>query len=400
MAVYTLLTLKSRIANKLSGTIADSDLSVIANDSVLEVVSDIDLRSTKRKSALSPNLFDDIFQYTAPSDLKGRKIIDIMPQVKRGRFDDWRLTTPEEFDRYKTDQRYDQWGDPIRIQGNQWTGESLVAIQEHSIIKKILLSRPVNDTSVTISPLDAVGTWAAFGDGTNLTADSSNYVKESASINWDISAAGGTTAGIYNSSLDSFDIKPYVMEGSVFVWAYITSTTNLTNYILRIGSSSLAYYSITITTTNEGTAFIAGWNLLRFDFANKVATGIVDEDACDYVALYMTKAAAKVSETDYRFDWLVMKKGEHYDVIYYSKFGWQSTTGTWIENSTADTNYVNVDADELKLIEYKYAELCERYLRNSARANEFLKLYEIKTAKYKFDNPSEALPLIMTYWNM
>jgi hypothetical protein len=209
-----------------------------------------------------------------------------------------------------------------------------------------------------------VGDWVVFGDGTNLTRDTENYVKGNASLNWDISAAGGTTAGIQNSLLDDFDISDYAGNGSAFVWAYITSATNLTNFILRIGNDSSNYYAITITATNEGTAFEAGWNLLRFDMVNKAETGAVDKTTCDYVALYMTKAAGKISETDYRFDNLVLKIGDHFNVVYYSKYGWQSNAGVWLENSTADTDLVNCDTDEYGLIIAKYAELCEQHLKN------------------------------------
>lgn len=401
MPTYARSALKTNIATSISGTISDTDLNTIINRAVREVISDSDLRSCIRKSALSPNLFDDIYQYSAPTDLKGDKIIDVKPQITRGKNDYWRKTTAEEFDRYKSDQRTDSYGDPIRIEQNDWSGESLVAIQDTDVIKKVLLSRPVDDTSVVIEPLSAVGTWLLFGDGTNVTADSSNYVKGSASINWDISAAGGTTAGIQNSSITSVDISDYLGEGSIFVWAYLTSKTNVTNFILRIGSSSSAYNYVTVTTNNEGTAFVNGWNLLRFDLVNKSTSGSPTNTVCTYVAIYMTKATGKISETDYRFNYLVMKKGVHYDLVYYSKYGWQSAAGTYLEDSTADTDLVNADTDEIRLIEYKAAELGEVHLRSSQTTiKEKRDLYEGYSARYKNQYPSLALPTIMTYSNI
>lgn len=389
--------LKASVATMISGTCSDSDQNTIVNRAVRETLADVDLRSMKRKTPLTPNLFDDIFSYTCPIDLKGLGIVDVRPQIQRGRLDEWRLTTEEEFDRLKEDVGIDYWGDPIRISRNVWTGDNLVAISDADFVRKIKLSRPVDDFSVTIDPLDAVGTWVGFGDGTNLTADSSNYVKGSAAMNWDINASGGTTAGIANSSLSAFDISAYLMEGSIFVWAYITSTTNITNFILRIGSSFSNYNYITVTATNEGTAFQVGWNLLRFDLASKVVTGSPVNTACTYAALYMTKAAGKISETDYRFDELVMKKGQHYDVIYYSKYGWQSNAGVYLENSTVDTDYVNMDTDEVRLIEYKAAELMERSLKNVNESNDLLAKYTDYSKQYKFEHPSEAMPLTTTY---
>jgi hypothetical protein len=272
-----------------------------------------------------------------------------------------------------------------------------VAVSDADFVRKVKLSRPIDDTSVTISDLDSVGTWLLFGDGTNLTKDSDNYVKGSACINWDISSAGGTTAGIQNSSLTAFDISEYLGEGSVFVWAYITSATYLTNFILRVGSSSSAYNYITVTTNNEGTAFYAGWNLLRFDFVNKSTTGLPTNIACTYVAIFMTKAGAKISETYYRFDDLTMRKGEHYDLIYYSKYGWQTAAGAYLENSTADTDLLNMDTEEIRLIEYKAAELMERTLKNPTEGDRYFNIYQTRIKEYQFKYPSESLVMTNTY---
>jgi len=382
----------------VSGTLKDVDANIILNRAVTEVISDCDLRSCIRKSALSPNLFDEIYQYAAPTDLKGDKIIDVKPQTNRYRNDAWRKTTAEEFDRYKQDLRTDEIGDPIRTNLNNWNGESLVAIQDTDTVKKVLLSRPVDDFSISLDPLTTVGSWVLFGDGENLTSDSANFIKGSASVNWDISSAGGTTAGIQNSAIPSTDISAYLSEGSIFVWAYLSSKTNVTNFIIRVGSSSSAYNTITITTNNEGTAFVDGWNLLRFDLINKVLTGTPTNTAITYVALYMTKAAGKVSETDYRFNWLVIKKGEHFDLVYYSKYGWKSVAGAYLENSTIDTDFVNSDTDEQRLILYKSAELGEVHLRSSqATIKEKRDLYEGYATRYKAQNTSLSSPIISTY---
>lgn len=380
MPIYTRVQLKKDVQTMISGKIQDTDLNTIVDRAVRDVLSDTDLRSSKRKSALSPNLFDDTFDYSCPTDLKGLSLIDVKPQINRGRMDQWRLTTEEEFDRLKEDNE-----------------DSIVAISDADFVRKIKISRPIDDNSLVINPLDVVGDWAGFGDGTNITKDSDNYVKDSASLNWDISAAGGTTAGIYNASLTQFDLSDYLSTGSIFVWVYITSKTNLTNFIVRVGSSASAYYQITVTTNNEGVSFYNGWNLLRFDMINKSITGTPDDDACNYVALYMTKAAGKVSETDYRFDNLVIKRGDHYNVIYYSKYLWQSIAGTYLENSTIDTDYVNVDTEELRIIELKYAELSERFLRNHSEADRYFQLYQTVIKEYGQKYPSESMLIITTY---
>jgi len=401
-ANYSRSDLNTTVANMVSGTFSDSDFNEAANRAVRKVLGDIDMISAKRKSELAPNLFDDVFQYTCPTDLKERKIIDIQPQINRGRLENWNLVSQEEFDRYKKEYRLDRFGDPIDIQKSEdWLGTNLVAVSDDDMARKLLLSRPVDDDEIAIDMLDSVGDWEGFGDGTNLTKDSSNYVEGSASINWDIDDSGGTTAGIQNSSLTSFDISDYLTEGAVFVWVYLSDSTDVTNFICRVGSSSSAYYSITVTTNNEGNSFEDGWNLLRFPFSSKTETGTVDDDACDYVALYMTKDSGKTDETDYRFDEILIKKGEHYYVVYYSKYGWQTSAGSWQEESSNDTDLLNADTTEYEIIAEKTAELVEgQVLRNREEAEVHKREYELAKEKYQSENPSEALPLLQTYYDM
>jgi len=385
MPSFTQAELNTEVTAIVSGSFTAANFLTVSNRAVRDVLSDIDLRSSIRSSALSPNLFDDVFQYTCPSDLKGNKVIDIKPQVRRESSDRWDLITAEEFDRMKQECR-----DP-----------SLVAVSRDDLVNKLLLSRIIDDQETVIDVLDVVGDWEGYGEGENLTADVDDYVKGSGSINWDISAtADKTTAGIYNDSLDTFDVSDYLTNGSIFVWAYISSVTDLTNFIIRIGSSSAVYYSITITTNNEGAAFYAGWNLLRFDFADASETGTVDDDGCDYVALYMTKGTDKTSETDYRFDNLVMKLGKHYSVVYYSRYFWQSNAAVYLEDATAITDILNCETDEYNLIIRKTAQYMEEFLRNPAEAAKHEAIYERKKVKYIFENPSQALLLSQEYYTL
>ena len=398
-AIYLQSRLNSDVKARLSATFTAANFLIIANNAANDVVSDVDMKSMIRRSALSPNLFDDVYQYTCPGDLKEDKLIDIRPQLNRGRLDYWELVSPTEFDRYKNEGRDDRWGDQLNVSETEWLGKNLVAIDTRDFVRKLLISKPIDDDELGVDPLDSVGDWTGFGDGGTLTADSDNYVKGNASINWDINADAGTTAGIVNDSLDDFDVSEYKGTGSAFVWAYITSATNLTNFILRVGSSSSAFYYITVTTNSEGNAFEAGWNLIRFDFVNKATTGTPDDDACDYVAIYMTKDAAKVSETDYRFDNLVFKRGDHYNVHYYSKYPWQTSAGSYIENATTTTDLLNADTTEYRLFFLKTCQLMCEHLDNGME-DKYEQRYEKALSKYIFENPSQALLLVEQYYDL
>lgn len=335
--VYTQADLQERMSAGVQGKlgILGSPQNTM-NAAVRTLFRDTDLRSAKRRATLAPNLFNGIFNYQCPSDLKGQSIIDIPGQAKRSD-GEWMLVPSEEFDRL----------------GGKKAG--LIAIDDYNASRVLKLSSAVDSKSLLISALDSTvaggGTWAAFGDGTNLAADTDDFVEQNGSLKWDISAAGGTTAGIANATLNSFDLSDYLGGTSAFfVWAKINSITDLTNYIIRFGNSASVYYSKTVTAQADGTAFVAGWNLLKFDISSLAETGSVDDTAIDYVALYMTKAAGKISETDYKFDNLVLKRGVVHYVKYYTKYGWQSSAAAYKENSTASTDLLVADTDEFELI--------------------------------------------------
>ncbi len=347
------------------------------------VVSEVDLRSTKRNTVLGTDLFDEVYSYPCPTDLKDTGIIDFQPQVNRSRDFRLELVSEQEFDMKKT------------VKNN------IIALATDELAKKLLFSGDVTDTVLSAATMDSLtadgGTWALFGDAENVVADADNYITGSGSVKFDISAAGGTTAGLQNTSVTSMDISDYVNAGHVFVWVYVNSTTNLTNWILRIGNDSSNYYTQTVTTTHESLSFVAGWNLLRFDFASMTETGTVTDTAIDYIAIYMTKAAAKADD-GYRVDSIKLHTGQIHNVVYYSRYPWQTTGAVFLENSTADTDCINAETDEID----GFVHRCKAELYKELRRFDLVKLamedYNAWKSNYKKYNPSERVDMNRNYW--
>jgi len=377
--IYTQALLKSDVNALIKGKIGILvDFQSTLNQGVRQVISDLDLLSLRRRTALTPNLFSGLFEYAAPTDLKG--IISIQNQ-KWTNTPFWTLVPYEQF---------------MRRQDS-----NTIALSDYDGMKKVFVKSQISDTKTTLSELDSLtsggGTWSAFGDAENLEAMVDNHISGSGSIKFDISAAGGTTCGIENTSLTSSDLSDYFNgDGNCVVWAYITDKTNLTNYILRVGSSSSDYYTETVTTQADGTAFVDGWNLLNFSFATTTTVGTPVNTAIDYCALYFTKTAGKVSETGYRFDLILFRRGEINNLYYYSGYGWQSSTGTYKVNSTASSDLLNAFEEEYELIKCKCAELAADEVdedkvseKQASRYNQLKKLYQMS-------NPSEALTMICT----
>jgi hypothetical protein len=241
------------------------------------------------------------------------------------------------------------------------------------------------------------GTWSAYNDAANVVLDNDNFVEGSGSIKFDLTGSA-TTAGIQNTTLDTLDISDFTNNGSVFVWVYINSTTNLTNFILNIGNDlTTNYYSQTVTATNEGVAFQNGWNLLRFSFASMTENGTVTDTAVDSIRLYMTKSSGK-SDDGYRVDDIQLHTGQIYDVVYYSKYPWQSSVGTYIENSTTSTDYINADTDEFDLFVAKGKVEMFRELKEYDQMKLAQEEYKALKTTYETRNRSERIKPSIKYY--
>lgn len=362
------------------------DFNSVLDDAVSQVLSDPDigLKSARRKSSLVPNLFSNKFEYAAPSDISGLKIIDIPPQLVGKNYDEWFLIPSRDFNMSR----------PLNS----------IAFDHYNAGNILKISANVDSSNIDIATLDSLtsggGTWEAFGDATNVARDGDDYVKESGSVSFDINASGGTTAGIKNTNVNEFDITDYLNgNGSLFVYTRINSTTNITNYTLRIGTDESNYYTATVTTRNDGTALQSGWNLLRFDLTSLTETGTVTNTSINYIALFMTKSAAKVSETDYKFDSISIAIGKNYDLIYYTAYGWKNISGTYLETSASDTDFLVADREEFtKLFLPKAKQLALEEINDFNTAAKFEQTYQINKLEYIKGTPNEAMVFSNEYY--
>ncbi len=379
--IYSQADLKSSVNSKIKGKIGIlTDFQSTLNSGVRQVLAELDLLTTRRRTPLIPALFNGVFEYAAPADLKGYSIISIQNQ-KWTKTPRWSLVPYEQFMR-----RQDA---------------NTLSVSDYDGLRKLFIKSAINDTTTTISNLDAVGTWAIFGDATNLVASQGNFTEGTGCLQFDISAAGGTTAGIQNTTLAQTDLTDFFQgDGNATAWAYITSKTNLTNFIIQVGSDNSNYYTKTITTQSDGTAFVNGWNLLNFNLSTFTTVGTPVVTAIDYCALYFTKTAGKISEVGYKFDNIQFRVGEINNLYYYSGYGWQSSTGTYKVNSDASSDILNAGEEEYELIVAKCAELAS-FEVDEDKATRYspgvtMKLYEGLKKTYKQNNPSEALIMIST----
>lgn len=376
---FNISDLKDRINSKTHNSInklvdVDSLIIEAGNNLLLAVDSPATIRDTQ----LSNGLYDSVYTYACPVDLKEDKMISLIPQNPLNQ-------TPA--------QNYNQtYSKEIALRKELGT----LSIEDNSTVRTIEAVGIGLRAGVTVNDANSLttsGTWTAGGNAINLAVDTINFVSGNASLKFDISASG-STAYIENSTMQSVDLTDYVNAGSGFVYVYIPSTTIITSVNLRWGSDSSNYYSSTATTTQDNTAFVVGWNLLRFDWAGSTTTGTPTVTAIDY--LRITFNYTGTATTSCRVDNIVFRLPAIYNLKYYSNYLYRSTSGTWLEKPTSsdDSDILNLDTTGFNMMVAECGYLAAQELAgedSSFDVDFFRKERDRVWGQYSSNNKSQAM---------
>ena len=384
MSNITITDFKQRLAGKVHGTSVNKiqDFYGVVHEAAGNVLGAIDPKETIRISQIANALYDQVYEYVAPADLKDDAVLDVRPQASRTVSDNFTNVYQESFDINKSNQDF--------------------TVQYNSGIKTLRISKALTAGIVahTMNSITDNGTWATGGNATSLAVDSLNKVSGSGSLKFDISAAG-STAYLENSTLSAVDWSTLVNTGAIFAWAYIPNTTDITSINLRWGSSSADYFHRTVTTTQNNTAFITGWNLLRFDWSGATAVGTSVNTAIDYLRVTFNYNGTAVPSC--RVDNIIGALGTIYDIAYYSNYLFKTSAGVWIEKPTDDSDIINLDVTGLGLLLYEVAEIVEQEI--AGRDSSFDISYITNKKKqvwdeYKATNKSERMKKRSVYYSL
>lgn len=341
----TISEFKTRVANKIHGQNLSKvqDVNGLIYEAAGNVLSAIDPVETKRTANVTNGLYDSVYEYICPSDLKKDRIIDIRPIDRRYINDNLHLTTSAEFDRFKTNNSF--------------------AIESKNGLRTVRISKDAT-AGIVLNTCDSLtnnGTWAVSSDASNLQVDSINKLTGAGSLSFDLDAAG-TSGVLTNSTMESVDVSDYPTEHSVFVPVYIPSTS-ISSITLKWGSSDSNYYSKSVTVTQDNNSFFVGWNTLRFDRSSATETGTVDDSAIVYSEIIFTYSSATIIAS-VRVDSITFRQPSPYEILYYSRYLFTNNSGTWIEKPTAidDSDIVQLDVDGINILLYEVCYLIAQEL--------------------------------------
>lgn len=390
---YTVADLKNELTGVLHGTTLNQifGLDVLINRAARKVLSDCDPMEMIRIQTLVSPIFDRVYDYIIPDDVKGDRIIDIRPQVNRSVMDRFLQTYNEPFDVFKATAAINQ--PQFTVQFN--SGFKYVRIVENQLVG-ILVN---GATQVTGNN----GTWVAGGNATNISTDTLNFVYGSGSIKWDVTAGSDpSTATISNSTMDPVDISRDFEQGSEFLYVYIPTASQVTSFTLRWGSSASDYWERTVTHNQFSNTFEDGWNLLQFEWHNATTVGDPDDTAVTFVDFITTYDGSE--NFNYRLNDIVSQLGSIYQIVYYSKYMFRDAdSGAFQETVTSNSNIINLDVDSYNLLFNQVAYLCAQQVQgadSSFDTSYFAQEYDVSLKRYVAKIKSQVLKPTQLYYRM
>ncbi len=383
--------------NELAGMMHGTSLNQIQNlygvfnRAARRVLTDVDPWETKVIVEIG-SVFDEVFDYTCPIDVKGNKIIDIYPQVARTLRDNYSQQYNKSFDLNKIS----TLSSSFSIISN--SGQRTLRINAKNMVTGI----PVN----LIESITGNGTFSVGGNAANLLNDSLYFVDDTASsISFNLNATGvaGSTGYVENSTMSGVDLTNHLNQGTEFLWVWMPTGASITSVELRWGSDSADYWKQSATTQYGGNAFINGWNLISFPWLTATQVGTPVVSAITYMRATLTydgtlQTAVRINDYQSRLGQILMME-------YYSKYLFRnSITNAMQEKVLEDSDLIQLDTDAYDLwLMAAGAEAVQQMQGLDALFyddNHFESRYQSSLAEYKSKYKSEITKPKDTYYRL
>lgn len=381
-------TLLSDLASVVHGTTVNKVPNIygMINRAARTILLDVDPKETTRIVQMT-QVFNNTFDYPLPADVKGDRITDLALQGNRTPWDVFAQEYAVDFDANKfvnfTNKIYTQW---------------------NSGVKTIRIDAPFLTSPTQLWDTGSLtGVTATIG-ASNLSLDTTNNVAGGGAITFDL-LAGSSSGYVEISTLNPTDLSALVNIATGFLWVYIPNGTSISSIDVRWGSNSTNYYHASATQTQQGTAFINGWNLIALPWVSATKVGSPVNTQYEYVRV--TPSYDSTLQTGFKVCNLTFALGYYFDLQYYSKYLFRNPiTGAFVEkvlDNTYNGYLINLDTESYNLLFNKTAFYIAQSLQGADAgydADYWQTEYETALKRYQGLNPSEAMLKGSVYYNM
>ena len=381
-------TLLNDLSSVVHGTTINKVPNIygLINRAARTVLLDVDPKETTRIVQM-PQVFNNTFDYVIPVDVKGDRITDLRLQAGRTPGNIFHQTYAQNFDANK----FSSFASKIYTQWN--TG-----------VKTIRIEAPFLTSPLQLSDTGYLTGWAATSGAASLTLDQTNNVAGGGALVFNL-IAGQSSGYVETSSLSPVDMTNYVNNSTGFIWVYMPSGAAITSIDIRWGSDSSNYYHYSATTTQQGTSFVDGWNLIALPWASATLVGSPTITAYDYVRV--TPSYNSTLQTGVKVCNFTFTLGYYFDIQYYSKYLFRDPSTNAFQETVVDTTdnnkLINLDTESYNLLFNKAAFFVAQSLQGadaSYDANYWDSEYQNSLKRYRAQNPSEAMNKSEPYYKL
>ena len=264
----------------------------------------------------------------------------------------------------------------------QGSTESAWSIERRDSNTFLKVNHVSKNSSKAISGFDTIndggGEWTldtTNGDGTNLTIDSNEFKEGNASLNFDadVSQSGNNKIEVVNTTATTSDLGQDEDLSTFLFWAYIPDVTNFTGFTLYWGSDTSNYWSATVTTDVDGSAWVDGWNRVKIAWSDATKTSAPDVTVINYYQFDYNYGGGQGDDTDFRLDDFRLIRPEKLTFHYISWNVGTDTSGTDITvfGATTDIPYFSGQYDQYKyVVAHKAASIAFTNLRLRDKSQE------------------------------
>lgn len=340
--------------NELSGLLHGTTLNQIVNlygvytRAARRVLQDVDPQETKVDVQFG-QVWDSVFDYPLPVDVKGNKVIDLYPQANRRTTDNLSQVYNKQFDLWKNytlvpdfTPRYSNGNRTIRVNATHL------------------------NAGIQLNAADGIatnGTWSTGGNASNIQNDNQYYTSGAAgSVSFQLNQTGvpGSTGYVENSTMGAIDLTQHYNNAYEFFQTYLPTATGFSSIEYRYGTDSSNYYTFTVAGDYSLNTWVNGWNQNGASWSTATTVGTPTLSQIKYIRVIFTYNGTV--QTQVRINQFFSRLGVIFNINYYSKYLFRdATTGLFKEKVTADTDIINLDTDGFNLFLYAAAsEACEQ----------------------------------------
>ena len=151
------------------------------------------------------------------------------------------------------------------------------------------------------------GNWHGDNDTQNVVTDAVTFKEGIGSIKWDVdvSKSANHISSISNHTMASVDLSDYENTGKIRVRWYCDDPTYIRLVSLWWGTGvvyNVDHWKKHAYTQYDGSAFVAGWNLLELDWATATPYGTPDAADVHSLFFYVYYSASQPDAVDWRID--------------------------------------------------------------------------------------------------